>query len=93
MISLLSFISSLWTTSRANGSLPANGGAHTCLGLHHLHTQEMGDRTASVMGQAGRPRLISTRFSRPFAPVGPFDILHFAPFNCIILAMSSSRPR
>jgi hypothetical protein len=55
MISLLSFISSLWTTSRANGSLPANGGAHTCLGLHHLHTQEMGDRTPQEWARPADP--------------------------------------
>jgi hypothetical protein len=48
-------ISSLWTTSRANGSLPANGSASTCLGLTHPHTQETGDRTASGMGQVGQP--------------------------------------
>jgi hypothetical protein len=32
-------------------SLSANGGTHTDLGLHHLHAQEMGGRTASGMGQ------------------------------------------
>jgi hypothetical protein len=48
-------LSSLWTTSRANGSLPANGSASTCLGLTHPHTQETGDRTASGMGQVGQP--------------------------------------
>jgi hypothetical protein len=48
MISLLTFLSSLWTTSRVNGSPSANGGAHTDLGLHHLHAQEMGGRTDSA---------------------------------------------
>jgi hypothetical protein len=45
----------LWTTTWANGSLSlsANCGAHTYLGLHHLHGQEMGGRTAKGMGQAG----------------------------------------
>jgi hypothetical protein len=79
MISLLSFLSSLWTASRENGSLSVNGGAHTYLGLHHLHAQEMGDRTASGMGQADWPRPISAWFSCPFAHVGPLAILHFAP--------------
>jgi hypothetical protein len=85
----------LWTASRANGSLslPANGVASMYLGLHHLHAQEMGGRTDVGMGQAGRPRPISARFGRPFAHVGPLDILHFAPSNCIILTMSSSRPK
>jgi hypothetical protein len=32
----------LWTAFRANGSLPANGGASTYLGLKDLHAQEMG---------------------------------------------------
>jgi hypothetical protein len=49
-VSLLSFLSCLWTTSQANGSLSVNGGAHTYLVLHHLHDQEMGDRTATGMG-------------------------------------------
>jgi hypothetical protein len=55
MISLLFFLSSLWTASWANGS-PLNVGAPTCLGLHRLHAQEMGGRTDDRMGQAGRPR-------------------------------------
>jgi hypothetical protein len=42
MISLLSFLSSLWTASRANGSLLANGSASTYLGLHHLHVKKWG---------------------------------------------------
>jgi hypothetical protein len=33
------------------------------------------------------------RFGRPFAPVGPHVIMHFAPSICIILTMSSSRSR
>jgi hypothetical protein len=75
----------LWP-SQANGSLHVNGGASTSLGLHHLHAQEM-------VGWTNWPRPISARFGRPFTHVGPLDILHFAPFNYIILTMSSSRPR
>jgi hypothetical protein len=56
-----------------------------CLGLTHLHAQEMGDRTASGMGQADRPRPISTRFGRPFVHVVPLVIMHFAPSICTIL--------
>jgi hypothetical protein len=33
------------------------------------------------------------QFGRPFAPVGPRVIMHFAPSTCTILTMSSSRPR
>jgi hypothetical protein len=42
---------------------------------------------------ADRPRPILARFDRPFALMGPLDILHFAPSNRIILTMSSSRQR
>jgi hypothetical protein len=42
---------------------------------------------------ANRPRPIPARFGRPFAPVGPQVIMHFAPSTCTILTMSSSRPR
>jgi hypothetical protein len=93
MISLLSFLSSLCTASQANGSLPANGGTPTYLGLNHLHAQEIGGRTDTRMGQADRLRPILAQFGRPFALVGPLDILNFAPSNYIILTMSSSRPR
>ena len=36
---------------------------------------------------------VAGRFGRPFVHVGPLTILHLAPFNCIILATPSSRPR
>jgi hypothetical protein len=42
---------------------------------------------------ADRPRPILARFGRPFAPVGPYVFMHFAPSICTILTMSSSRPR
>jgi hypothetical protein len=42
---------------------------------------------------ADRPRPISAQFGRPFAPVGPQVIIHFAPSTGMILTMSSSRPR
>jgi hypothetical protein len=71
----------------------ANAGAHNFLVLYHLHAQEMGGRTDAGMGQGGRPKPTLARFSRPFLHVGPLDILHLDPFNCIILAMSSSHQR
>jgi hypothetical protein len=92
IISLLFFLSSLWMDSRANGSLSlslsfsANYGTFTYLGLHQLHTREMGGRTDIGMGQAGPVRSpLRTRGSS----------WHFAlcPSNCIILTMSSSHPR
>jgi hypothetical protein len=42
---------------------------------------------------ADRPRPTSAQSGRPFAPVGPHAFMHFAPFTCTILKMSSSRPR
>jgi hypothetical protein len=68
----------------ANGPPPANGGASRILGLKILRVRK---------GQADRPRPTSTRFSRPFAPVGRHAFMHFAPSTCMILMMSSSRPR
>jgi hypothetical protein len=87
--------------SVASSSRSKNGGrTDTGMGqaLHHLHTQET--RVANRHGNgpsrlawADRPRPIPDRFGCPFAPVGPFDILHFAPSNCINLTTSSSRLR
>jgi hypothetical protein len=82
----------------ANGSPPANGGAFRTLGLKILRVQGKGGRTDPRSGPgrpdwADRPRPISARFGRPFAPVGPQVIIHFAPSICMILTMSSSRPR
>jgi hypothetical protein len=82
----------------ANGSLPANGGASRILGLKILRVQGKGGRTdlwsgPGRPGWADRPRPIPARFGRPFAPVGPQVIMHFAPFICMTLTMSSSRPR
>jgi hypothetical protein len=42
---------------------------------------------------ADRPRPIPARLGHPFAPVGPQVIMQFAPSICMILTMSSSRPR
>jgi hypothetical protein len=82
----------------ANGSPPANGDASRALGLKILRVQGKGGRTDPRSGpvrpaSADRPRPIPARFGRPFAPVGPQMIMHFAPSICMILTMSSSRPR
>jgi hypothetical protein len=83
----------------ANGSLSlANGGASRSLGLKIFRVQGKGDRTdvGSGLGQlawADWPRPISAWLGRPFAPVGPQVIMHFVPSICMILTMSSSRPR
>jgi hypothetical protein len=66
--------------------------------LKILRVQGKGDRTDVGSGPgrpawADRPRPILARLGRPFAPVGPQVIMHFAPFTCTILTMSSSRPR
>jgi hypothetical protein len=75
-----------------------NGGASRDLGLKILRVQGRGSRTDIGSGPgrpawANRPRPIPARFGRSFAPVGPQVIMHFAPSICMILAMSSSRPR
>jgi hypothetical protein len=99
MISLLFSLSSLWTASRENASLSANGGASTYLGFRHLQAQGRGggaNRLENGPGQpawADPPRPISAWFGHPFTHVGPLDILHFTPSNCTILTMTSSRPR
>jgi hypothetical protein len=81
-----------------NGSLPVNGGTSRILGLKILRVQGKGGRTDhwSGLGQpawADWPGPTSTRFGRPFAPVGPHAFMHFAPSTCMILTMSSSHPR
>jgi hypothetical protein len=73
----------------------ANGSASRALGLKILRVQGKGGRTnpRHGLGRSARPRPISARFGRLFAPVGPQVIMHFAPSTCMILTMSSSRPR
>jgi hypothetical protein len=85
-ISLLSLSLACGWPPGVNGSLPPNGGASRTLGLKILRVQGRGAEPTSGVGQAGRP-------GRPFAPVGPQVIMHFAPSICMILTMSSSRPR
>jgi hypothetical protein len=68
------------------------------LGLKILQVRGKRGRTdpRSGLGRpawADRPRPISTWFGRPFAPMGPQVIMHFAPSTCMILTMPSSRPR
>jgi hypothetical protein len=58
----------------------------------------MGGRTdvGSGLGRpawADGPRSTLARFGRPFAPMVPHAFMHFAPSTCMILTMSSSRPR
>jgi hypothetical protein len=82
----------------ANGSLLHDGGASRLLGLKILRVQGKGGRTDHRGGLgwpawADRPRPILARFGRPFTPMGPQMIMQFAPSTCMILTMSSSRPR
>jgi hypothetical protein len=95
-----SSLSSLWMASRCEwlSLSPANGGASRALGLKILRVQGKGGRTnpRSRLGRpawADWPRPIPARFGRPFALVGPHAFMHFAPSICIILTMSSLRPR
>jgi hypothetical protein len=75
-----------------------NGGTSRDLGLKILRVQGKEGRTDPKTGPgwpawADRPKPIPARFGRPFAPVSPRVIMHFAPSTCTILTMSSSRPR
>jgi hypothetical protein len=69
-------------------SLP-NGGASRVLGLKILWVQRKGGRTDTGTGLgrpawADWPRPNSARFDRPFTPMGPQVIMHFAPSTCMI---------
>jgi hypothetical protein len=92
-------LSSLSMASQCEWLSPsANGGASRDLGLKILWVQGKGGRTDTGSGPgqpawADRPRPIPARLGRPFAPAGPHVIMYFAPSICIILTMSSSRPR
>jgi hypothetical protein len=93
-----SSLSSLWMASWCEWLSPVNGGASRALGLKILWEQGKGGRTDPRSGPgrpawADRPKPIPARFGRPFAPVGPQVIMHFAPSICMILTMSSSRTR
>jgi hypothetical protein len=93
-----SSLSSLWMVSRCEWLSFANGGASRDLGLKILWVQGKGGRTNPGTGPgrpawADQPRPIPARLGRPFAPVGPQVIMHFAASTCTILTMSSSRPR
>jgi hypothetical protein len=86
-----------WPLS-TNVSPFANGGASRTLGLKILRVQGKGGRIDVGSGPgwpawAERPRPILAWLGRPFAPVGPRVIMHFAPSICMILVMSSSHPR
>jgi hypothetical protein len=75
----------------------ANGGTSRALGLKILRVQGKGAEPTPEVGWLaglGRPAQAHfARFSRPFSPVGPQVIMLFAPSTCMILTMSSSRPR
>jgi hypothetical protein len=62
------------------------------LGARKGGRTDVGSRPGPPAG-ADRPRPTSARFGRLFAPVGPHAFMHFAPSTCMILTMSSSRPR
>jgi hypothetical protein len=86
--------SSLWTASRANGSLPANGGASTYLGLKDLHAQEKGgpNRPRGGPGRSARSAQAHPGPVRsPLRSCGPSCIyapcpLHLHHFDDVIIA-------
>jgi hypothetical protein len=79
----------------ANGSLPLEWRHLQGLRVEVPSGARKGgpNRPSEWAGSARRPRPISARFGRPFTTVGPQVIMHFAPSTCMILTMSSSRPR
>jgi hypothetical protein len=89
----------LWVASWCEWlSLLSIGGTSRVLGLKILRVQGKRGRTGNRSGLgrpawADRPGPTSARFGCPFAPVGPHVFMHFAPSTCMILTMSSSRPR
>jgi hypothetical protein len=88
-----------WLSPLVRMALPsANVSASRTLGLKILRVKGKGGQTdpRSGLGRpawADRPGPTSARFGRPFAPVGSHVFMHFAPSTCMILTMSSSRPR
>jgi hypothetical protein len=69
----------------ANGSLPIE--------WWRLQAFRVKDPSGARKGGSNRLGRTSARFGRPFVPVGPQVIMHFAPSTCMILTMSSLRLR
>jgi hypothetical protein len=88
----------LWMASWCDWLSSCRMAAPRLLLFKILRVQGKWDRTGhrSGLGRpawADRPWPTSARFGRPFAPVGPHEIMHFASSTCMILTMSSSCPR
>jgi hypothetical protein len=82
----------------ANGSLPVEWWRLQGFRVKNPSGARKGGRTGhrSGLGRpawADRPGPTSARLGRPFAPMGLHVIMLFAPSTCMILTMSSSRPR
>jgi hypothetical protein len=91
-------LSSLWMASWCEWLSPSKGWRLQGFRVENPSDARKGGRTdvGSGPGQlawADRPGPTSARFGRPFAPVGLHAFMHFAPSICMILTMSSSRPR
>jgi hypothetical protein len=77
----------------ANGSPPANGGASRVLGLKILRVQGKGGRT-NAGTRLGRPAQAQFGPVRPpLRSRGSSGDYALSPSTCMILTMSSSRPR
>jgi hypothetical protein len=91
-------LSSLWMASRCEWLSPCEWRHLQDFRVEDPSVARKGGRTDPRSGPgrpawADRPKPIPARFGRPFAPVGPQVIMHFAPSICMILTVSSSRPR
>jgi hypothetical protein len=103
MISLLSFLSSLWTTSRANLSLSLSLSLSLCEWLHppvlrvaSSSSSRTGGLTDLKMGQAGRPgRPIGLGPSQPasVAPSPTWVLLAFCTLSPSIASYWRCHPR
>jgi hypothetical protein len=91
-------LSSLWMASWCEWLCPLRMVAPQGFRVEDPSGARKGGRTdaGSGLGRpawANCPRPILVRYGCPFAPMGPQVIMHFAPSTCMILMLSSSRPR
>jgi hypothetical protein len=94
-ISLLSLSLACGWPPGANGSLPSEWRRLQGFRVEYPSGARKGgpNRPPKWAGPAVLGRPAKAHFGRPFAPVGAQVIMHFAPSTCMILTMSSSRPR
>jgi hypothetical protein len=85
----------LWMASWCEWLSPlSNCGAQAFRVQHPSGARKTGpNRPPKWAGPAGRPGPPRPGSVARFAPVSPYAFMYFAPSTCMILTMSSSRPR